>query len=271
MPDSKRFGSLPIGHPRMLPPTDTAIHTDSTGLTAGAVWIPVRDGELPAYRAMPASGGPHPILLVVQEVFGADEYLQDVCRRAAHAGYVAIAPELYARQGQPGQVASREDLFKIVLAVPDAQVLADLDACVAWATTSGNGDGNRVAITGFCWGGRIVWLYAAHNPALKAGVAWYGRLTGDTDPTHPTHPVDVAGALHAPVLGLYGATDQSIPLDTVEQMKTKLAAAKSLSEFVVYDGAPHAFHADYRASYKRDAALDGWARMLAWLRRHGAA
>ena len=271
MPESRRIGALPSGYPRLLPPADSAIHTDTTGLTAGAVWIPVHDGELPAYRAMPASGGRRPVLLVVQEVFGVDEYLQDVCRRAAHAGYLAIAPELYARHGKPGEVTAREELFKIVLSVPDAQVLADLDACVAWAAQAGNGDAARLAITGFCWGGRVVWLYAAHNSTLKAGAAWYGRLTGDTDPMHPKHPVDVAAALHAPVLGLYGGDDQSIPLDTVDQMKSKLAAAKSASEFVVYDGAPHAFHADYRPSYKAAAAADGWSRMLAWFRRHGAA
>lgn len=271
MTETRRIGALPTGYPRMLPPADTAIHTAASGLVAGAVWIPVRDGELPAYRAMPAGGGPHPILLVVQEVFGVDEYLQDVCRRAAREGFLAIAPELYARQGKPGEVTSREDLFRIVLSVADAQVLADLDACVEWAQRSGDGDAARVGIVGFCWGGRIVWLYAAHARKLNAGVAWYGRLVGDTDPLHPTHPLDVADALHAPVIGLYGGEDQGIPLDTVDQMKAKLAAANSASEFVVYEGAPHAFHADYRPSYRPDAAADGWSRMLAWLRRHGAA
>ena len=271
MPETRRLGTLPQGYPRLLgSPVDTAIHTDADGLVAGAVWIPVVDGELPAYRAMPASGGRHPVLLIVQEVFGVDEYLQDVCRRAAHEGFLAIAPELFARQGKPGEVASRQDLFKIVLSAPDAQVLADLDACVAWAGAS-DGDADRVGVTGFCWGGRIVWLYAAHTRRLKAGVAWYGRLVGDTDPHHPRHPVDVAAELHAPVLGLYGAADEAIPLDTVERMKTALAAADSPSEFVVYDGAPHAFHADYRPSYRAAAADDGWARLLAWLRRHGAA
>jgi len=254
----------------MLPPTDTAIHTGSDGLVAGAVWIPVDDGELPAYRARPAGGGRHPILLVLQEVFGADEYLQDVCRRAAHEGFVAIAPELFARQGRPGEANSREELFAIVLAVPDAQVLADMDACVRWATATGEGDPARLGATGFCWGGRIVWLYAAHNRDLRAGVAWYGRLVGDTDAKHPTHPIDVAGALHAPVLGLYGAEDAAIPLDSVRQMTAALEHARSPSEFAVYEGAPHAFHADYRASYRPDAAAHGWSRMLAWLRRHGA-
>ena len=271
MPATRRIGALPHGYPRMLPPVDTAIHTDVAGLVAGEVWIPAHDGELPAYRAMPARAGRHPILLVLQEVFGVDEYLQDVCRRAAHEGFLAIAPELYARQGKPGEAASRDDLFKIVLSVSDAQVLADLDACVEWAQQTGEGNSARLGVTGFCWGGRIVWLYAAHSPRLTAGVAWYGRLAGETDPTHPQHPIDVVDALRAPALGLYGAEDLSIPLDTVEQMKAKLAAAKSASEFVVYDGAPHAFHADYRPSYQPGPAADGWSRMLAWLRRHGAA
>ena len=271
MSQRRQIGSLPSGYPRMLPPEPTAIRTDATGLIAGAVWIPVHDGELPAYRAMPEFGDRHPVLLIVQEVFGVDEYLQDVCRRAARAGYLTIAPELYARQGRPAEATNREDLFKIVLAVSDAQVCADLDACAAWARDSGHGDPAHLAITGFCWGGRMVWLYAAHNPKLKAGVAWYGRLTGETDPNHPRNPIDVAGALHAPVLGLYGAEDQAIPLESVTQMKAKLVAAKSPSKFVIYDEAPHAFHADYRPSYQPGPATDGWKRMLDWLHQFGAA
>ena len=270
MASARRIGALSIGYPRMLPPTATVLHTSADGLVEGEVWVPVDDGELPAYRAMPATGGPHPILLVVQEVFGVDEYLKDTCRRAAHEGFVAIAPELYAREGKPGECSSREALFAIVGAVPDAQVLADLDACAEFAANACAGDSTRLGITGFCWGGRIVWLFAAHNPALRAGVAWYGRLAGDTDARHPRQPIDVAAELEAPVLGLYGSADQGIPLDTVERMKAALAAARSASEFVVYDGAPHAFHADYRASYQAEAAKDGWERMQAWLRLHGA-
>jgi carboxymethylenebutenolidase len=267
-----RFGRLPKGHPRLIPPEEkTVIHTDSSGLTAGEVWIPVVDGELPAYRAQPEPGGPHPVVLVVQEVFGVDDYLQDVCRRLAKVGFLAIAPELYARQGEPGEAETREDLFKIVLSVPDAQVLADLDACALWAERTGAGDSERLGITGFCWGGRAVWLYAAHNPRLKAGVAWYGRLVGDTRPENPTHPIDLVDALHAPVLGLYGGADEGIPLDTVDRMKRGLAEAGSPSEFVIYPDAPHAFHADYRPSYTPSDAADGWTRMLAWLREHGAA
>jgi len=254
----------------LQPPASTAIHTAADGLIADAVWIPVDDGELPAYRAMPARNVRHPTLLVVQEVFGVDEYLQDVCRRAAHAGFCAIAPELFARQGKPGEAASREELFKIVLSAPDTQVLADLDACAEWTRASGCGDPARLSVTGFCWGGRIVWLYAAHAAHLKAGVAWYGRLVGEADPQHPRHPIDVAHALRAPVLGLYGSADQGIPVDSVEQMKAQLLAAQSPSEVVVYDGAPHAFHADYRPSYHAEPAADGWTRMLAWLTRHAA-
>ena len=269
---TQRFGRLPKGHPRLIPPVkETVIHTDANGLKAGEVWIPVADGELPAYRAQPESGGPHPVILIVQEVFGVDDYLQDVCRRFAKEGFLAVAPEVYARQGEPGEAESREDLFKIVLSVPDAQVLSDLDACVRWAERTGSGDSARLGITGFCWGGRIVWLYAAHNPGLKSGVAWYGRLVGDTRPENPKHPIGVADSLHAPVLGLYGGADPAIPLDTVDEMKQRLAAARSPSEFVIYPDAPHAFHADYRPSYAPDDARDGWVRMLAWLRSTGAA
>ncbi len=270
MAKTRRIGSLSIGYPRLLPPTDTALHTQSTGLVSGEVWVPVGDGELPAYRAMPEGPGRRPILLVVQEVFGVDEYLKDVCRRAAHAGYVAIAPELYAREGKPGECETREALFAIVGEVADAQVLSDLDACAEFAVDECGGDPKRIGVTGFCWGGRIVWLYAAHNPRLRAGVAWYGRLTGDTDPRHPRHPLDVASELRAPVLGLYGSEDQGIPLETVERMKSALATARSTSEFVVYPGAPHAFHADYRSSYQPEPAKDGWSRMIDWLRTHAS-
>jgi carboxymethylenebutenolidase len=270
MTQARRIGALSTGYPRILPPTPTALRTGADGLVVGEVWVPVDDGELPAYRAMPAGAGPHPILLVVQEVFGVDEYLKDTCRRAAHEGFVAIAPELYARQGKAGECETREALFAIVGAAPDAQVLSDLDACMAFAANACSADATRLGVTGFCWGGRIVWLYAAHNPRLRAGVAWYGRLVGDTDPRHPRQPLDVAAELHAPVLGLYGGADQGIPLETVERMKAALAAARSKSEFVVYDGAPHAFHADYRVSYQPESAKDGWSRMLAWLRVHGA-
>jgi carboxymethylenebutenolidase len=250
----------------MIPPVrETLIHTDAAGLVEGEVWVPAADGEIPAYRAAPAAGGPHPIVLVVQEVFGVDDYLKDTCRRLAKRGHLAIAPELYARQGEPTEATSREDLFKIVGGVSDAQVMGDLDACAAWAEHNG-GDPARLAITGFCWGGRAVWLYAAHSSKLKAGVAWYGRLVGDPP---PKHPVDVAASLRAPVLGLYGGEDQGIPLPTVERMRAAIAAAGGRSQIHVYDGAPHAFHADYRPSFQRAPAEDGWRRMLDWFAANG--
>jgi carboxymethylenebutenolidase len=266
---SNQIGRLMSGFAKITPPNEaTLIHTSDDGLTAGAVWVPVADGEIPAYRAKPQGPGLHPVLLLVQEVFGCDDYLQDTCRRAADAGLYAIAPELYVRQGEVGAVESREGLFDIVSAVPDAQVMSDLDAAAAFAATD-DGDASRLAVTGFCWGGRIVWLYAAHNPNLKAGIAWYGRIVGDPSDRQPAHPIDVAAKLNAPVLGLYGAEDQGIPLDTVERMKAALAEAGNSSEFVVYDGAPHAFHADYRPSYVEADAKDGWRRLLSWLKANG--
>jgi carboxymethylenebutenolidase len=252
---------------------DTTIHTDSEGLTAGDIQIPTADGPMPAYRAQPARGGNFPVILVVQEIFGVHEHIKDICRRLAKLGYQAIAPELYARQGDPRQYSTIPDIIaKVVSKVPDSQVMADLDACVAWAKAQG-GDTARLGITGFCWGGRIVWLYAAHNPGIKAGVAWYGRLTGATSEMTPQHPLDVAGKLKGPVLGLYGGQDAGIPLDTVERMRQALAAsdnpASKASSIHVYADAPHAFHADYRPSYRQEAAADGWRRMQAWFRQHG--
>ncbi|HRD93504.1 dienelactone hydrolase family protein [Accumulibacter sp.] len=251
----------------------SVIVTDSSGLTAGEIRVPTGDGELPAYRAQPASGSKWPVILVVQEIFGVHEYIRDVCRRLAKLGYQAIAPELYARQGDPRQYANVQELLdKVVGKVPDAQVLSDLDACVAWATAHG-GDAARLGITGFCWGGRIAWLYAAHNAQVKAGVAWYGRIVGQASDLTPRQALDIAGELHGPVLGLYGGADQGIPLDTVEQMRRALAAsanpASKASTIRVYDGAPHAFHADYRPSYRKEQAEDGWRRLQAWFRQHG--
>jgi len=203
---------------------------------------------------------------VVQEIFGVHEHIRDICRRLAKLGYLAIAPELYFRQGDPTAYKDVPALIKdLVSKVPDAQVLADLDACAAWAAANG-GDANKLAITGFCWGGRITWLYAAHNPKLKAAIAWYGRLVGEASANNPQHPVDVAAQLKAPVLGLYGGADQGIPQDTVERMRSALKAAKVKSEIVVYTDAPHAFNADYRASYRAMPAQAGWARMVDWLK-----
>lgn len=254
------------------PVSAQTITTDTTGLIAGEVKIPTADGQIPAYRAMPATGGPFPVVLVVQEIFGVHEHIKDICRRFAKLGYFAIAPELFARQGDVSRMPdSKEISAKVASKVPDAQVMADLDAAVAWAKASGKGNVAKLGITGFCWGGRFVWLYAAHNPQLKAGVAWYGRLTGNRTELEPKYPVDVAGALKAPVLGLYGGDDPGIPLYTVEEMRKALKAAGSPSEIIVYPGAPHAFHADYRPSYRRESAEDGWKRLQAWFKKHGAA
>jgi carboxymethylenebutenolidase len=248
-----------------------AIHTDSDGLDARPVKIPTSDGEIPGYQAMPSHGGTFPVVVVAQEIFGVNEYIQDVCRRLAKLGYLAIAPELYWRQGDvSGMTDHREILQNVVSRVRDAQAMADLDAAAVFAA-SGRGDPGRLGMTGFCWGGRIAWLYAAHNPRLRAAVAWYGRMLADPDPLHPAHPVDLAARLCCPVLGLYGSLDQSIPLVQVERMRAALAAAGKSSEIVVYPEAGHAFHADYRASYNESAARDAWTRMREWFRQYGVA
>ena len=251
----------------------TAISTPTDGLLAGEISVPTADGAMPAYRAQPAKGGDFPVILVVQEIFGVHEHIKDICRRLARLGYQAIAPELYARQGDPRQYSAIPDILaKVVSKVPDSQVMRDLDACVAWARNNG-GDSARLGITGFCWGGRITWLYAAHNPGVKAGVAWYGRLVGAAGEMTPKHPLDIAGELKAPVLGLYGGLDQGIPLDTVDRMRAALAAAGSqpsqASSIHVYDNAPHAFNADYRTSYRKEEADDGWRRMQLWFTQYG--
>ena len=250
-----------------------AIKTSVTGLVAGAVEFVSGKDLIPAYRARPATGGRPPVVVVVSEIFGVHEYIQDVCRRLALQGYYAIAPAFFVRQGDVNAYATSAELIQNVIAkTPDAQVLSDIDASVNWARHEG-ADLSRLAITGFCWGGRIVWLYAAHNPALKAGVAWYGRLVSGFDPVlQPRQPLDVALQLHAPVLGLYGGKDAGIPLETVERMRGLLAtgsAASKASEFVVFPDAPHAFHADYRASYRKEAAEEAWIRLMAWLKKHG--
>lgn len=249
----------------------TLIHTGDEGLDSGDLSLPVSGGELPAYFAAPAAHAARsrlPVVLVVQEIFGVHAHIRDVCRRLAHLGYLAVAPELFFRQGNPRTLDNVGAILQEIVAnVPDAQVMTDLDACADWAFARG-GDPERLAITGFCWGGRITWLYAAHNPALKAGVAWYGRLHGPRSALTPQHPVDVAAALHAPVLGLYAGQDQGIPLADVTAMRGALQQAGSTSTIVVYPDAPHAFHADYRPSYRKDEAEDGWRRMQAWFAAH---
>jgi carboxymethylenebutenolidase len=253
------------------PAGSETITTSSEGLVAGEVKIPVGDMEIPAYRAMPAKGGPFPVALVVQEIFGVHEHIKDVCRRFAKLGYMAIATELYARQGDVSNLKSIDEIRAVVSKVPDDQVMGDLDATVEYAKESGKGDVARLGITGFCWGGRIVWLYAAHSKLLKAGVAWYGRLVGEKSDLFPKHPLDVATELKAPVLGLYAGKDQGIPLDSVEKMRAAVKQAKVDSEIVVYPEAQHGFHADYRPSYNEANAKEGWAKLQVWFKKYGAA
>lgn len=248
----------------------TMIVTDTQGLTAGDIRIPTASGDIPGYRAMPAAGGPFPTILVVQEIFGVHEHIKDLCRRLAKVGYFAVAPELYYRQGDVSQMKEISEIFsKVVSKVPDSQVMSDLDATAAWAKASGKADTARLGITGFCYGGRIVWLYAAHNPNLKAGVAWYGRLMTDKTENQPKHPLDIVNEIKAPVLGLYGGADQGIPNDTVEKMQAALKAGGKPSEIILYPDTPHAFNADYRPSYRKQQAEDGWKRMLEWFRKNG--
>lgn len=255
----------------------TVITTDAEGLEAGEVKIPVAGGEIPAYRAMPSKGKKFPVAVVVQEIFGVHEHIKDVCRRFAKLGHMAIAPALYARQGDVSGL-SMEDVMKVVAKVPDAQVMSDLDSTIAYARATGRADAKRVGITGFCWGGRIVWLYAAHNKELDAGVAWYGRLvanpTAKPNPLTPRQPVEVVDELKAPVLGLYGGKDTGIPQESVERMRDALRKSKSKaaqkSDIVVYPDAGHGFHADYRPSYDKASATDGWRRLQDWFKRHGA-
>ena len=262
----------------VLPVSAQTIKTATDGLVTGEVTIPVGGFRMPAYRAAPAGRTKAPVVLVISEIFGVHEHIADVARRFARAGYFAVAPALFVRQGDAASYGEIAKLIaEVISKVPDAQVMGDLDATLAWAAAEG-ADTSKTGITGFCWGGRITWLYAAHNPAVKAGVAWYGRLVGQAGALTPVHPVDVAGRLAGPVLGLYGGQDSGIPLDTVDQMKAALAAAAQKgnaaakkSEFVIYPDAPHAFHADYRPSYRKDAAEDGWKRCLAWFRAQGVA
>jgi carboxymethylenebutenolidase len=246
------------------------ITTDTQCLVAGEVKIPVQDGEIPAYRAMPASGSDFPVVLVVQEIFGVHEHIQDICRRFAKLGYLAIAPEMFARQGDVSKISDIQQIIsKVVSKVPDAQVMSDLDATVAWAGKSAKGNIDKLGITGFCWGGRITWLYSAYNPKVKAGVAWYGRLVSESKPLTPKNPIDIAADLKVPVLGLYGGKDSGIPNDTVEQMRQSLKSGSSGSEIILYPDAPHAFFADYRPSYRKEQAEDGWKRLQAWFKQHG--
>ena len=272
--------ALGVGYAATAMPimAQTAIKTSAEGLTTGEGVYVVAGFSVPFFYAAPAGKKNLPVVLVIQEIFGVHEYIADTCRRFAKAGYLAIAPELYARQGDPSKYGEMAKLMaEVVSKVPDAQVMDDLDGAVKWAGENG-GNLKKVGITGFCWGGRITWLYAEQSKNIKAGVAWYGRLVGTASALTPKHPLELAADLKAPVLGLYGGQDGGIPLTTVNQMKEALAAAGAkgnkaaqASEFVVYKDAPHAFHADYRPSYRKDEAADGFARALAWFKAHGVA
>jgi carboxymethylenebutenolidase len=251
----------------------TMIVTDTRGLIDGQVRVPVKGGgSIPAYVAMPERGRAFPMILVVQEIFGVHEHIRDVCRRFAKLGYVAAAPELYYRQGDPSKLADTKEIFdRIVNKVSDEQVMSDLDATVAWARGMGMAHRDKLGITGFCWGGRITWLYTAHNKDVDAGVAWYGRVVGDKTAMTPTHPIDLVDKINAPVLGLYGGADAGIPNDTVERMNDALKKAGKKSTIHLYPDTPHAFNADYRPSYRKAQADDGWKRAIAWFKEHGVA
>lgn len=251
------------------------VTTDSAGLETGSADISDNGVSLTAYYAKPSDApGPLPLVVVCSEIFGVHEHIADIARRFAKQGYFAIAPAFFTRAGDPAALSSvPEILQKIISQTPDAQVMNDIRATLAWGLKRG-ANPERIGITGFCWGGRITWLACAQIPQFKAGVAWYGRLVGDRNENFPAHPVDLAQELKAPVLGLYGGKDDGIPVSTVEQMRQALASARdnqaaAQSQIEIYPDAPHAFHADYRPTYRQEAAIDGWARCLAWFKQHG--
>jgi carboxymethylenebutenolidase len=266
---------LPQGFAKIVQPiASTTITTDTAGLTAGEVKIQTMSGPVPAYRAMPEKGGKLPVVLVIQEIFGVHEHIKDVCRRLAKLGYFAITVELYYRQGDVTKFTDNQEIFaKVVNFVPDSQVMSDLDAAVVYAEATGKADTAKLGVTGFCWGGRLTWTYCVHNPKVKAGVAWYGRLVAPARAAlQPAYPVELAPHLKVPVLGLYGGADAGISVENVEQMRSALkTAGNTVSEIVLYDGAPHAFYADYRPSYRKEAAEDGWKRMQGWFKQYGVA
>ena len=246
-----------------------AIHTDSDELISGETKIPTPDGGIPAYFARPDKAGPFPTILVIEEIFGVHEYIKDTCRRFAKAGYLAVAPELYARQGDLSTMTDVQQIIREVISkTPDAQVMSDLDATALWAAQN-HGNPEKLAITGFCRGGRVTWLYATHNPKLKAAVAWYGPVGGGTSDIQPKTVIDVAGQIQCPLLGLYGGKDPGIPVDQVRAAEAKAKEAGKTVEIVIYQEAGHAFHADYRPSYIKDVAEDGWRRAIVWFKRNG--
>jgi carboxymethylenebutenolidase len=267
MPTSTGSFTSAVPHGEAAP-----IVTDTAGLEVGDVFVPVSDGMRPAYFARPAGDGPYPVMLVVHEIFGVHEHIRDVCRRLAKRGYLAVAPDLYAGVGDVGAMTDIQEIIRrVVSRVTDAQVMSDLDDTIDWARRTGKADVARQGIIGFCWGGRIVWLYAAHSPDLKAGVAWYGRLAGEATAAQPRHPIDIARKVRCPVLGLYGAADQGIPAATVEQMRAALDKASKTFQIILYPDTPHAFFADYRPSFRQGPAEDGWRRCLDWLETYGVA
>ena len=274
LPENRReflVSKLAVGFALAVHPIGAqTITTDTKGLTAGEVQIPMADGKMiPAYRARPAGGGRFPTILVVQEIFGVHEHIKDLCRRLAKSGYMAIAPEMFARQGDVSKIENIQEIVNTVVSkVPDSQVMSDLDSTAAWAGKNG-GSPERLAITGFCWGGRIVWMYATHNPKLGAGAAWYGRLEGDKNAMTPKNPIDYVGGLKAPVIGFYGGKDTGISAESIERMRASLKVIDDPSQIIVYPQAEHGFNADYRPSYKKDDAEDAWKRMLAWFKMAG--
>ena len=243
------------------------IKTDTNGLTAGDTKIKVADGDMPGYFARPNGVSNPPVVLVAMEIFGLHEYIKDVTRRLAKLGAFAVAPDYYFRKGDLTAITDIPRLMPLVNSKPDAELLSDLDSTVAWAKSQG-GDTGRLGIVGFCRGGRTVWEYAAHSGALKAGVAFYGSLVDPANPAWPKSPLQLVPEMKAPVLGLYGEADAGIPVAQIEQMKAALAAGGKTAEFKIYPGAPHGFHADYRASYRKEAAEDAWNQMQAWFRKN---
>src|SRR6266508_5543098 len=244
------------------------VTTDTSGLTVGDAKVKVADGEMPVYFARPANAANPPVILVAMEIFGLHEYIKDVTRRLAKLGAFAVAPDYYFRKGVDlTKITDTPQLLPIVNSKPDAELLSDLDGTVAWVRSEG-GDTSRLGIIGFCRGGRTVWEYAAHSSTLKAGAAFYGSLVDPPNPVWPKSPTQLAGEMKAPVLGLYGEADTGIPVATVEAFKAALAADKKTAEFKIYPGAPHGFHADYRPSYRKEAAEDAWNQMQAWLKKY---
>jgi carboxymethylenebutenolidase len=248
-----------------------AIHTDTVGLDAGEAKVPVKDGQLPVYYARPAKGTGFPIVLVNEEIFGVHEYIQDICRRLAKLGYMSVAPEIYFRNPDfPKMTDTQQVMRDVIFKAPDAEIMSDLDATLDWAAHNG-GDSKRMAEVGFCFGGRNTWLYAAHNPNLKAAVSFYGLIKTPTSDIKPQTTLDIADQIHCPLLGLYGGQDPSNPVDLVHQAEAKAKAADKTVEIAIYPDAPHGFHADYRPSYRKADAEDAWNRTIEWFKRYGVA